>query len=369
MPPILGDAARDRHEPTYRIVRALPTGRTDTYLWVVWHEGFAKECVQKMVDMRGAPTSIAFAEPRLLEQIAGDGIVRVHEAQHDGENPGWVTFVMDYFEGGSVRSALEEGHRFSVCESLDIVADALVGLERLQRHYGYIHRDPKPGNILLASDRRRGVLTDLDSVAQARSGRAPVESVTYAYLAPEALPDGATTFATDVYAMGVTLFEMLNGPIEWHRMDMGELMVRLNRGRVGPLPRLLAWEPHVPREVIRLVRKATHIDPHRRFADARSMLLALRSTSPIDWRRIDGTDATGVWEGSWPRTVSAKQRRAYRIVSQQTRRHGVVADAFRRLPGGQFRRFGIAPIAVDDQSGSDLRTLFARVEMSVTSPT
>ena len=95
----------------------------------------------------------------------------MHEAQHDGQNQGWVTFVMDYFEGGSVRSALEEGHRFSVCELLDIVADALVGLDRLQRHYGYIHRDPKPGNLLLTPDRRRGVLTDLDSAAEARSGR------------------------------------------------------------------------------------------------------------------------------------------------------------------------------------------------------
>lgn len=369
MPPILGDAARDRHEPTYRIVRKIPTGRTDTYLWVVWHEAFAKECVQKMVDMRGAPTSVAFAEPRLLEQIAGDGIVKVHEAQHDGQNQGWVTFVMDYFEGGSVRSALEEGHRFSVCESLDIVADALVGLDRLQRHYGYIHRDPKPGNILLAPDRRHGVLTDFDSVAQAMSGKAPVESVTYAYLAPEALQNNATTFATDVYAMGVTLFEMLNGPIEWHRMDMGELMARLSRGQVGLVPRLLVWEPHVSRDVMRLVRKATHNDPQRRFADAGTMLRALRKTSVIDWRRIDGIGRTGVWEGSWPRTVSANQRRVYRIVSQQTRHRGVVAEALRRFPGGQFRRFGIAPVSVDDQAGRGLQTLFARVEMSVTRPT
>ena len=57
--------------------------------------------------------------------------------------------------------------------------------------------------------------------------------------------------------MGVTLFEMLNGPIEWDRMDMSELMARLSRGQTGPVPRLMAWEPHIPRDVIRLVRKAT----------------------------------------------------------------------------------------------------------------
>jgi len=365
--PILGDAHLDRHEPTYKILKAIPTGRTDTYLWVVWHEGFAKECVQKMVDMRGAPTSIAFAEPRLLGQIAGDGIVKIHEAQHDGQNLGWVTFVMDYFEGGSLRSALDDGYRFSVREALDIVGDALVGLDRLQRHYGYIHRDPKPGNVLLLPDRRRGVLSDFDSAARASSGKASVENVTYSYLAPEAMPDGATTFATDVYAMGVTLFEALNGPIAWDRMDMTALMARLTSGKPGALPGLLVWEPHIPGNVVRLVRKAMQREPRRRFSDAGSMLRALRNISVIDWRRVDGIDTIGTWEGSWPPSAPVDQRRVYRVVSQSTRRRGVVAEAFQQLPGSEFRRFGIAPVSAEVEGKGFLRVLFSRLDTHVSS--
>ena len=77
---------------------------------------------------------------------------------------------------------------------------------------------------------------------------------------------------------------------------------------------------------------------------------------------------TPAWEGSWPRTVPAGQRRVFRVVSQRTRRHGVVAEAFRRLPGGQFRRFGIVPVLIDYQSGSTLRALFARVDLGVGRP-
>src|ERR1700730_8495990 len=95
------------------------------------HEGFDKPCVQKVVMTSGMPAAIAFAEPRLLDELKHDNLVPVLETQPDPHNPSAIVFTMPFFHQGSVRFALLQGHRFSIHRAVDISCDLLRALGHL----------------------------------------------------------------------------------------------------------------------------------------------------------------------------------------------------------------------------------------------
>jgi serine/threonine protein kinase len=182
--------------PSYTFLRTVGVGANGkSRLWM--NEVLGIKVVSKTIDTFGLAGGIAKSEPRFLASLRHDHLVRIWEAQ----------FATD------VDSALDEGHQFSVADAVRIAADVLDALAYMHEDHRLLHRDVKPGNVMLDANRRRGFLGDLGSAAELTdAGTTPAAGCTLAYRPPE-YSGGTMTVQGDIYSVGLLLLEMLNGPV------------------------------------------------------------------------------------------------------------------------------------------------------------
>lgn len=319
-------------ERTYKILSSLSEGAT-AEVNVVRHGVFPKDRVRKRVDLFGIDEAIGLTEPRLLEDIDHPNIMKVHEAHYDPAYPGAkpLCFYMDYYPERSVFTAFENGYEFPLLDALHVVRDILHALQHVHEVRRYIHRDVKPGNILLTEGRTKGLLADFGEAAKiGEDGKVAASGGSLLYHAPE-WASGRVSPSADIYALGLVLHEMLSGPFDYAKYDGDEASARINKGWRAIPDVDLQPAVHVPRRLQRIVHKAIHRDPTRRYqraADFRTALMALRV---IGWRRT-----AGGWEGPDSGTSCV-----YRVVAEP-RRGGIQLSAVRRIgPTGPWRRYGV----------------------------
>ena len=179
--------------------------------------------------------------------------------------PGWPPFlVMEFVDGPSLADILVVDP-VEPAFALDVVAQAADGLSAAHRA-GLVHRDVKPGNLLIGPD---GLVKVTDFGIAHAAGQAPVTGPnlvmgTTQYMAPERISGGPGTPASDLYALGIVLHECLTGvpPYEGSPSDVMAAHLYL------PLPPLPA---DVPPELDELVARLTAKDPAARISDARQL--------------------------------------------------------------------------------------------------
>jgi serine/threonine-protein kinase len=194
------------------ILDKLSSGSAGDHVFLTHHEIFDGQFVQKTVSINGYEDALASNEPAFLNRLEHPRVTPVREAQFDPNEDRAITFVMPHFAGGSVEDALRDDHRFSILESIQIAIDALDALAYLNREHKAVHRDTKPGNVLLDPDRKRGYLSDFGSAALIDSaGGASAVLGTNVYRPPEARSTGRVGVAADLYGLGMMLWELLNG--------------------------------------------------------------------------------------------------------------------------------------------------------------
>jgi hypothetical protein len=172
--------------------------------------------------------------------------------------------VMEYVDGPSLADLLAVDPLDPV-RALDIVAQAADGLSAAHRA-GLVHRDVKPGNILIS---REGQVKVTDFGIAHAAGQAPMTGPglvmgTTQYLAPERIAGSQGTAASDVYALGIVLHECLTG-VPPHDGTPAEVMAAHLYLPLPPLP------PGTPPELADLVARLTVKDPAQRIADAREL--------------------------------------------------------------------------------------------------
>ncbi len=362
--PLRGENPR---RPTYEIQRTLPGGKA--MVVVANHRIFGRLCVQKVVDVSQLSGHTAFQEPQLLDRIQHPQITPIDEVQWDPEAPAAITFVMPLYEGGSVASALSEGHRFSMHGVIAIGADVADALSHVHVNVGFIHRDMKPGNILMDAARDHGYLTDFGSAARidGADGTAPATTATLPYMPPEAITSGRIGPPGDVYGLGFVLYEMLCGPIPWQNDPGLPMQQRLMRGqRSLPEAALNVFPPHVPEQLRRVVRKALRRGADERQASAGELLHELRALRVIDWRRLDGDSLVGEWQGTWPPHLPARDRFTYRVMSRvlgsgRSRGRLRLEAHYRRPERLDWRTAGVPAETCDPADPSTVTQFFAAV--------
>ena len=216
-------------------------------------------------------------EADLLGRLDHPAIARVHAAGHSVTGPGpdqpWL--AMELIGGVTLKEHLAEEHPDDHA-ILRLVAQIAEGVQYAHQQ-GIIHRDLKPANILIDDQGRPRILdfgvarfTEIDP-AQASTILKPGELVgTLGYMAPEQL-DGKADTRSDVYALGVMLYQALGGSMP---LDLGSLSLLDALGRLAredPVP-LRRHRPDLSPELESVVMHALERDPARRYASAAQLL-------------------------------------------------------------------------------------------------
>ncbi len=222
-------------------------------------------------------------EAQAVARLRNPHIVQIFDFDASAPRP---TIVMELLEGGSLRDLLNEcaarGDRLPLPEAVRIVADALDGLAHAHAA-GIVHRDLKPGNILLSRD-GRAVLTDFGiAVVPGDAANTATGAMmgTLAYMAPEQGLRGQAGVASDVYAMGVILYELATGRVPFEGdTPLGTLMKHVNE----PLPDPRELTPNLPVPIADVIRRALEKQPEARYAaaaDMRADLVAALATAGL----------------------------------------------------------------------------------------
>ena len=236
------------------------------------HLGLAKDVALKVLGptkTRDYETRFA-REARAIARLDHPGCVRVLD---HGRVDGAQYIAMELLEGETLGTAMQNGP-FSTERALDIARQLLFALAHAHEH-GVIHRDVKPENVMLVKGGKRAVLIDFGLAAvrdeQPLTGHGMCVG-SPSYLAPERLLGQPYDLRTDLYAVGVVLYEMVAGQKPFAGATV-EQTIKLAIHR-PPRP-LRAVRRDIPASLDRVIRRALAKDPAKRFQDAEEMLLAL----------------------------------------------------------------------------------------------
>lgn len=227
-------------------------------------------------------------EARSAARLAHPNVVNVYDQGQDGET---AYLVMEYLPGITLRELLQEHHVLTTQQAMDIMEAILSGLAAAHKN-GIVHRDLKPENVLLADDGRIKIGDfGLARAATANTATGNALLGTIAYLSPELVTRGVADTRSDIYAVGIMLYEMLAGEQPF-RGEQAFQIAQQHANDTVPTPS--TKNPRVPVELDELVLWATARDPDQRPRDARAMLDQLLETQAILQSDDPATAATAV---------------------------------------------------------------------------
>jgi serine/threonine-protein kinase len=214
-------------------------------------------------------------EVRLARQISHPNVCRVFDI---GEATGELYLSMEYVDGEDLAGLLKRIGRLPADKGLDIARMLCAGLAAAHAR-GVLHRDLKPGNIMIDS---RGEVRIMDfglaAVAEQQLDAADVRSGTPAYMAPEQLEGREASARSDIYALGLVLYELFTGRPAFEGTDAAELL-RLRESHPSTTPSALVpdLDPAVERTILRCLEP----DPRMRPASALEVAASLPGGDPL----------------------------------------------------------------------------------------
>ena len=298
-------------------------------------------------------------EARSAARLSHPNLVGVYD---QGAEDDTAYIVMEYIPGITLRDLLQEHRALTPEQATDILRAVLAGLASAHRA-GIVHRDLKPENVLLADDGRIK-LGDFGlaraTTANTATGAALLGTI--AYLSPELVTRGSADSRSDIYALGIMLYEMLTGE-QPYKGDQPMQIAYQHANDTVPVPS--AAEPGVPPELDDLVAWATARNPEDRPRDAREMLdhvsgnqqratgqyrtavlrpenataiLPAGAASPASADSGDASDATRVIASSTGGAPSASARRGAPGPRRTGAQPGALSPAGQRLADKSAKR-------------------------------
>lgn len=248
-------------------------------------------------------------EALAVAKLVHPNIVQVYDT---GVDAGRHYIVMEYIEGRSGAQLLHTKGALEPEIAVQIAIDSCAGLEYAHRQ-GIIHRDVKPGNLMIIGGPAGGgegmttKLTDFGiarAAEQTRLTQAGSVVGTAAYLSPEQSRGEEATPGSDVYALGVVTYQLLTSRLPYEGSSLAELAIRRENER--PLPPS-AYNRDVPDSLSAAVLRSLEADPEDRYADAVALADGLRAG--LDGVAPAETEATRVLASEPPTDATRRMPR------------------------------------------------------------
>ena len=265
----------------YTIIRLLGAGGMAA-VYQAWDESLSAAVALKLI--RVDPTMPAVnvrqleerfkRELKLARQVTHPNVVRIHDL---GEVGSTLYLTMAYVQGADLGKVLQRDGRLPLARALSLARQIVAGLAAAHRA-GVVHRDLKPANIMVDAD-DHALLTDFGI---ARSTTALTVNTTPGaiigtldYMAPEQARGEPADERTDVYALGLILYELVAGgrPRGAAESGLANLLARLEKGP----PPIRTVVSDVPSEVERIISKCLQASPAARYANADELLADLET--------------------------------------------------------------------------------------------
>ena len=270
------------HVDHYRIVRLLGSG------------GFSEsyEAIDERRDRRvvlKVPSPVILGDSQTFERFRREMAItrrldhpNIQRSLDDGANRSQPYLVLEFIEGESLREHLRGKLPLPVDEAVEHAVQLSRALAHAHSH-GVAHRDLKPENVLVGDDGRL-ILFDF-GIALLEGARRVTwrwlgnQVGTPDYIAPEQIQGKRGDERTDIYALGVMLYEMLAGRVPFRGDNALAVMSQaLNK----PPPRLRDLNPTVPEPLAAVVHKAMRKEPTERYATADELLFDLEHLDQVD---------------------------------------------------------------------------------------
>ncbi|MDE3134595.1 MAG: serine/threonine protein kinase, partial [Acidobacteriota bacterium] len=246
----------------------------------------------------------ALAAARLVHP----NIVQVFDSGFD-ESAHQHFIVMEYVPGLSCAEILRDRGHLDVEQAVDIVAQACRGLDYAHRN-GVVHRDVKPGNLLVSES---GVVKLADFGIARATGQSSITQVgsvlgTAAYLSPEQARGEEAGPQADLYSLGVVAYQLLSGRLPYEANSLAELALKQQRESPIPLQRI---NPHVRTTLSEAVALSISVVPEERP----------RSAGELSEMILDGANGISPWADEAPTRDVGASNAATRVLPVQERNH------------------------------------------------
>ena len=245
-------------------------------------------------------------ELRIARKITHKNVCRIYEFTNIREGP---CISMEYVEGETIRSLLNRIGVFSLRSALEIARQICSGLREAHAQ-GVAHRDLKPENLMMD---RAGQIKIMDfGVARifAAHSKTTISAVvgTPAYMAPEQVESRAVDQRTDIYALGLIVYEMVTGK-EVFKADTPLGIAYKQVHEAAPAPRSV--DPSIPENVEKLILRCIEKEPERRFQTISELEKAL---SDLGYTRPPTADLPGAAVPRRPHTTYLITRKKARVL-------------------------------------------------------
>lgn len=215
-------------------------------------------------------------EAASVAQLRHSNIIQVYDFNHDGDA---YYIVFEYVAGETLQRRLqrlnENGQLMPITEAIDIAASLGEAMNYAHQR-GLIHRDIKPANIMLNSS-NQPILMDFGIAKMVGGAKHTATGVTLGtaqYMSPEQIKGGGIDNRTDIYALGITLFEMMGGRSPF---DADSTMAVMMMHVQNPVPDLRAIRGDVPADLVVILNKALAKEPDGRYQTAAQLTQDIRN--------------------------------------------------------------------------------------------
>ena len=203
--------------------------------------------------------------------LAHPNIVNVYDV---GEDNGISFIVMELVEGITLKEYIEKKGRLAVREATSIAIQVSMGLQAAHNN-GIVHRDVKPQNIIISTDGKVKV-TDFGIARVATSNTISSNVMgSVHYSSPEQARGGYSDYKSDIYSLGITMYEMLTGHVPFDGDTTVAIALKHLQEEIQS-PR--KYVPELPKSTVQIIYKCTQKSPDRRYSDMEELIGDLKES-------------------------------------------------------------------------------------------